>query len=115
MRKTPSIAPTPPVPPTPATEAVAEVVSEQQPIFDAEIPEARVSKKGLTTFQAAQRLGVSQSWIKLHVDDLGGRLTRKGYRFPPEITLERVTEKVTIRASTKTANTFAKEDREGEM
>lgn len=69
---------------------------------------------GLTTIQAAKQLGMSVPWIKLHAADLGGVLTRAGYRFPAEITLERVSEKITLSQSRSQAIPD-KEKRYGEL
>lgn len=56
---------------------------------DVELPPA--PSTALTTHQAAKRLNRSIAWVKLHADELGGVLTRRGYRFPTDITIERVT------------------------
>lgn len=52
---------------------------------------------GLTTMQAAQKLGRSPAWVKNYAHLLGAKLTRRGYRFPADITIER-TEKLSIGA-----------------
>ena len=54
------------------------------------------SSTGLTTTQVAARLGMSIPWVKLHAKELGGKLTRRGYIFSEDVTLERVTERVTV-------------------
>lgn len=52
--------------------------------------------KVLAVHKAAEQLGMSPAWVRLHARELGGELTPKGWLFPETITLERVTERVTI-------------------
>ena len=72
--------------------------------------------EGISTVEAARRTGMSVPWIKLHAADLGGRKTGRGhYKFPPDITLERIREKMVIRASHKISTAFAKEEHDGDI
>lgn len=61
---------------------------------------------------------MSVPWVKLHAIELGGILTRQGYRFPQDITIERVAEKITVH-STSQGRRFPKgaerEAHEGEI
>ncbi len=75
-----------------------------------EVPEHRA----LTTQETALKLGMSVPWVKLHASELQGRLTRKGYRFPPDLTIERVRETVTLRSQRGQAVRTA-EQGEGEL
>lgn len=116
-------APAPPSTPPPQTTRKKKepepepVVAMPEPpnTDDAHPADFTPAQRGLTTIEAAQRLGMSVPWVKLHAHELGGRLTRRGYRFPTEVTFERTTEKVTMRPHTKAAQVVAKEDREGDF
>lgn len=72
-----------------------------------------LKRTGLTTHQAADKVGRSVAWVKSHATDLGGVVTRNGYRFPAEISLERVSEKITLRTR-MTSPSVVKEERDGQ-
>lgn len=71
-------------------EAVATPEQEAAPFNLAGPP------RTLAVHKAAEQLGMSPAWVRLHARELGGELTPKGWLFPATITLERVTERVTI-------------------
>lgn len=53
---------------------------------------------GLTAIQVARRLGMSVPWVKLHTPELRGRKTKQGYRYPANITAEKVREVLNFKA-----------------
>lgn len=67
----------------------------------------------LTTHQAADKVGRSAAWVKQHATDLGGRLINGAYRFPAEITIDRVKERITLKTRLASPSVI-KEQVEGE-
>jgi hypothetical protein len=93
---------------------VGSVESVNADFAQAEPVRSEGTSSTLTTIQAAQRLGMSVAWVKLHAKDLGGDLTPDGYRFPAsELSIERVTEKITFKRHA-TAQ-YEREEREAEQ
>jgi hypothetical protein len=100
--------------PKPANKTEVESLEDETNVLEEETH--LEAPEGISTVEAARRTGMSVPWIKLHAADLGGRKTGRGhYKFPPDITIERVREKMVIRASHKTATAFAKEAHDGDI
>ena len=96
---------------SPKNEAF-EVAAEDVEILEDPAPE-RV--RALTTTEVAARIGMSPQWVKLHAKEIGGRWTPRGYRYPAEITIETVKQRVTLRHTVKTRGIIDQESHAGEL
>lgn len=89
----------------PKKHPVSNSTEKQAPeddTVDIAIEEDPPPVRALTTMEAAARLHMSPQWVKLHAREIGGRWTPRGYRFPAEITVETVKQKITLRHTVKT-------------
>lgn len=65
---------------------------------------------GLTAIQVARRLGMSVPWVKLHTPELRGRKTKQGYRYPANLTIEKVREVLNFKSYNGKRVTPTKDD-----